>query len=210
MSKIYFDFDRTLYDTDNFVDEMLNEMASIVCKKYQEVHPEEVIKFVKDKISAKQIFGISSICEVVGKNYGIGADCFKECVEKTLKNGEKRIYGDAITLLKVLSQKGYQINILTYMTKSDYDYQLKKLEGSKITSWIDNIIFTSKEKGSLGLDYENSIFVDDNPKDLRSLHSAGVKYENLYRIKRENTKYFGVKISDFEIKEISSLKEIKF
>ena len=29
MSKIYIDFDRTLYDTDNFVDEMLDEMASI-------------------------------------------------------------------------------------------------------------------------------------------------------------------------------------
>ena len=208
MSKIYLDFDRTLYDTDNFVDEMLDEMASIVCKKYQEVHPNEVIKFVKEKISAKQIFGIFSICEAVGEKYSIDVDRFKECVEKALKNGEKRIYTDAITLLKALSQKGYQINILTYTTKPDYDYQLKKLEGSRITSLIDNIIITSKEKGSLGLDYENSIFVDDNPKDLRSLHLSGVKKENLYRIKRKNTKYSDLPITDFEIKEIGSFDEI--
>ena len=74
---------------------------------------------------------------------------------------------------------------------------------------MENIFMCTKRKGELGLDYETSVFVDDNPKELVSLFNAGVSSDRLFRIKRDGAGYSDVIISEFEAKEYTNLNDIE-
>ena len=101
------------------------------------------------------------------------------------------------------------MNILTYTRKEDYEYQMMKIMGAKISDYVDNIVFCTKSKGELALDYENSIFVDDNPKELVSLYNAGVSADRLFRIKRFNAEYSDLIISEFQPREYVNFNDIE-
>ena len=111
--------------------------------------------------------------------------------------------------LKRLSQKGYEVNILTYTSQEDFEYQMLKVMGSKISDYVDNIFMCSRSKGELGLDYETSFFVDDNPKELVSLFKAGVSPDRLFRIKRAGASYSDVEISEFDAIEYSDFNNVE-
>ena len=180
--KIYVDFDRTLFDCDRFLDDFYNLIT----------------------------------------NYNIPRDLFKECQNQSRKHGfnpyiilnnlEKKIffdksiyndlYSDAIPFLEYINSLNYKVIILT---KGNRDFQSKKIANAHIDKYYDKIIVTMHHKGFLFLNYLQSIFIDDNPREIKSLMKRRPK--KMIRIKRINSKYSNIEI-DYDILSIENLQEI--
>lgn len=208
MKKIYIDFDSTLYNTGLLKEKFLLNLAKEICKNSNLKDTEKVFQQILCLKQDKKSNGILAICDVVSKKYGLEKIDLSDCFKSALKKGEQFCYDDSVDFLKSLTQKGYEINILTYTDKRDFDLQLLKLSKSGLASFVNNIIVCTANKGDLGLDYKNAIFIDDNPRDLTSLFNAGVAEERLFRVRRPGSKYSDVEINDFAPIECKSLKEL--
>jgi predicted enzyme involved in methoxymalonyl-ACP biosynthesis len=62
-----------------------------------------------------------------------------------------------------------------------------------------------KHKGKLNIDYENSIFIDDNPLEIESIIEK--KPKMIIRMQRNNSKYSNISL-DIDINTVVSLDEI--
>ena len=103
----------------------------------------------------------------------------KKLVKKQNLNLKNYLYPDVIPFLEK-----YQDKNLILLTHGDYDYQLFKIRESKIVKYFKEIKITDNYKGLLKLDYQNSIFIDDNPKEIESLLKNPIKPLKIIRIKR--------------------------
>ena len=83
-----------------------------------------------------------------------------------------------------MKSNNYELILLTY---GDFDYQNEKVNKSGIKDYFDKIIITSKHKALLNLDYEHSVFIDDNKVQLEGLLKTGAK---VIRIKRSGNKHY--------------------
>ena len=208
MKRVYIDFDSTLYNTEVIKKNMNDIIADGVCENALNCDKNVVIKEIKQAKSSG-VISVIGLCKFFENKYSLEKNCIKKRFQDFLAKGEELLYSDSLDFLKSLSQKGYEVNILTYTSKEDFEYQMLKVMGSKISDFVDNIFMCSKTKGELGLDYETSCFVDDNPKELVSLYKAGVSPDRLFRIKRNGASYSDVIISDFEAKEYANFEDIE-
>lgn len=207
VKRVYIDFDSTLYNTSAIKSVMNDIIADAVCENTPNCDKNIVLQEIKEAKS-QGVKSVSGLCGYFENRYNLKKDCIWSGFEDFLSKGEDLLYDDSIEFLQKLSQKAYEVNILTYTSKEDYDYQMLKLKGAKISRFVDNIFICTKAKGELALDYENAYFIDDNPKELVSLFKAGVAPDRLFRIKRAGAGYFDVSINEFEAKEYSDFKNI--
>ena len=63
------------------------------------------------------------------------------------------------------------------LTWGNNEYQLDKINCANITKYFYELIITKEYKFELDIDYKNSIFIDDNPRDLK-----GLKNNNSYKV----------------------------
>ena len=205
MARVYIDFDSTLYNTDKM--RGFNQTLEKGLCKYTKLSLEEAadeIQSVSNKMTKRKIY---DICKILEEKFELKKDCLRKRIEKYVEKGESLMFDDAIPFLQRLAQHGHNINILTY-TNREFDYQMAKLQGSKILGFVDNIIMCSDHKGELGLDYQNGIFIDDNPRELENLFDAGVSEDRLIRVRRKGAGYSAIEISSFNPQEVFSLNEI--
>lgn len=190
--KIYIDFDRTLFDCESF----LKKLYEII-KKYE--IPKSI--FIKCQNQCKKAgFNPHIILEKVANEYQFNIKIYDE-INNLINESNSYLYPDAIPLLEHLKRANYEVIILT---KGNFDYQKEKIYNSNIKDYYDELIVTMKHKGNLDINYEKSIFIDDNPIEIKSILRR--KPKELIRIKRINSKYFNVDIEN--IKTVSSLDEI--
>lgn len=209
MKRIYIDFDSTLFDTTKFRQISKEIIGQEICKLKKDVSLIDVADEIQEMVKAKRFSGFFEMCNFFEDKHNLKHDCIKLKIEEFMKNTENLLYPDSILFLENLKKLGYEVNILTYTSKNSYDYQMKKLAGSNITKFVDNIIICSGNKGELGLDYENAIFIDDNPRALKSLHGAGVCQGRLIRMKRINAGYSSEVVHIEDLVEVTSFEEIK-
>ncbi len=203
---VYIDFDSTLFNTDKIrsfnqaVEKGLCEMANLSLKE-----AEREVQIATEAVSPRKIY---DICKSLENKFSLSENYLRNRIERYLGETEDLIFEDSIPFLKMLEQKGHKINILTY-TNKEFDYQMAKLKSSKILEFVDNVIMCSEHKGELCLDYENGIFIDDNPRELESLFKAGVSEDRLIRVRRVGAGYSAVEIQTFKPREILSFDEIE-
>ena len=191
--KVYVDFDRTLFDCERFledlytlinqyhIDKTLFKECQSQCK-IKGFNPYNILDIAKDK------------CQFDEKLY--------QEIDTLIDNTNKYLFSDTITFLKYLKSLNYEIIILT---KGNIDYQTKKIVNAKIDNYYDDLIVTMKHKGYLKLDYLNSIFIDDNPIEIRSIIKN--KPKKVIYLKRDNAKYNDIPIKS-DVKIVKSLTEI--
>ena len=101
-------------------------------------------------------------------------------------------------------KKYYQkYNLILLTCTNDEKYQLNKIKSSNISKCFKEIIITTKDKSKLdNIDYQNGIFIDNNPIELERFYNSNATY--LIRIKRTNDKYSKLNLN---IKNIPTYKE---
>lgn len=191
--KVYIDFDRTLFNCDKFLEDFYTLINSYNISK-------EVFKKCQNQC-IKDGFNPYTILRKVEKAFFFNNDLYLE-VDTLLKKTGSYLYSDSTDFLKYLKKKGYQIIILT---KGNREYQKEKILHANIDNYYDDLIITMEHKGKLKLEYDNGIFIDDNPKEIKSIMKNNPKM--IIRIKRENERYNDIFVDD-SIIEVSSFNEI--
>jgi len=192
--KIYIDFDGTLFDTDKYENDFIK-----IYNKYG------INKNIFNKVSKRlfndiNLFDIEIITNYFIKNYNIDSKISKEI--ESLYNKDY-IYKDVIPCLRKIKKLGYSLCILTYGNKS---FQSKKIDSSNISIYFDEIIITDSSKSKLNIDYKNSVFIDNNPKDIIDLYNVNPK--KIIRIKRSTDKYIAINLENSNIIECSDFYQI--
>ena len=200
----FIDFDHTLYNTKLLVEKMLDALCDFLS-----IHS---IKTKNDiAIALKEKFkrgndGIYDIYKLIeffnnDSNYSFEIKEANQIINNVILNGSIFLYKDALPFLQYLKSLNNKIYILSYNENNLY-YQTLKILGSEIIPFINGIIPTSTLKGDMPLDFSNSVFIDDKPKDLISIYNK--KPYQIYRIKRENDTYSNQTLN-IPIQEFDSL-----
>lgn len=193
MEKIYIDFDGTLFDTDKFYKDFIN-----VCSNYN-IDLEKVDSSKELLFLETNLFDMDIIVDYLINKYKLSLE-FKDEVNKLFSS--KYVFFDVIPCLEIL-KKTHELIILTY---GRFNYQTRKINGSNLKGYFKDIIITDKNKSTLSnIDYKNSIFIDNNPEEIKRFKEVGAK--KVIRIRRDVDKYSK---KDLEVKasEYTSFKEI--
>ena len=190
--KVFVDFDRTLFDCDFF----LSDFYKII-SKYN--ISRDLFNECQNQCDENG-FSLYLILNEVEKRMSVSQDIYKD-VDGLLEDTSKYLYKDSIMFLKWLRENDYNVIILS---KGNMEYQSKKIINSGILDYCDDVIITMRHKGDLKLDYKNSIFIDDNPKEIESIMKSSPKM--VIRIKRNNSRYNDVLLKN--ILEVSNFNEI--
>ena len=196
----YIDFDNTLYETAKLTSHMLNaigESISIKCTKDKE----NIIKYAKENFNSTTD-NIFTFAKKMADLYNVDSNYIVNEVKEVVKNGERFVFEDAKRFLIRLREKNHKIFLLTFLPKTNQEYQMLKVSGSNIAQYFDGIIMTTELKFKLDINYENGIFIDDDPRDLNGL------FENnpikVIRIRKPNNKRSKIDIDNKEIEEYES------
>lgn len=185
---IYIDFDGTLFDTARFYSDFIK-----LCKKYKV--DESSVYNIRNKNQG--LFNLDELAKEVKEKYNLSKRFLAKVDDLYNK---KYLYNDVMPFLKKRFEK-YNLYILSYGEK---EYQEKKIKCCRFNKYFKKVIITT-DKGSLDIDYENSWFIDNNPKEIERLSSVGAK--NIIRIKRYDDYHFSVPCN-IEVKECFALSSI--
>ena len=180
----YIDFDNTLYETAKLTSCMIDAIGNKI-GDLTGLEKQPIIQDAKDNFNST-LDNIFTHAEKMGKKYNVDSEEVVNAVKSVIDNGREIVFEDAVRFLERLKENGHKIFILTYIPKTNQEYQLKKLMGSGITKYFDGIIITAEYKFLLDLDYTNGIFIDDDPRDLNGLFEKNpIK---VIRIRKPNNK----------------------
>ena len=176
-TKVYIDFDGTLYNSDNFYNGFIE-----ICSKYN-IEKEKVKEIENDIFNNKNLFNVDILSQKIFEYYQLPIS-FLYDVEALYK--KPNLFSDTIpSLEQLIKSSKYELYILTHCNR---EYQLKKITSSKIDKYIKEIIVTTGSKIDLdGINYQESIFIDNNPFQIKQLIAA--KAKKVIRIRRHQDKY---------------------
>jgi len=191
--KIYVDFDRTLFDCDKFLGDLYALISQYNISK-------ELFRECQNQCRKKG-FNPHIILNNVKEKYDFDDELYQK-IDMLIQNTSNYLYTDAIIFLDYLRKLNHEIIILT---KGNSDYQREKIFNSHLDLYYNKLMVTMKHKGSLNLDYENSIFIDDNPIEIQSLLTKNPKM--VIRMKRDNSKYSNIPL-EVNLPTVVSLQEV--
>ena len=134
-------------------------------------------------------------------------DDINDAINNAINNGRDFIFPDARLFLIKLKELGHKVYILTYLPKTNQEYQMQKIKGSGIASFFDGIIMTTDYKFNLDINYEKGIFIDDDPRDLNGLLEKNPI--RVIRIRKENNKRSKIDINNPLIEEYKDFGDIE-
>ena len=187
MRKLYLDFDNTLFDTVEF-----NKSCKKILDKY--ISNEEQDKIFK---SFTKIYDFREVINILSINYNIDKAILLKEYNELLEGNY--LFDDTIEFLEYYKEK-YELIMLTF---GNNEYQLDKINCSNISKYFKELIITSEYKYVLDIDYKNSIFIDDNPRDLK-----GLMNNNPYLIIRLCRGKYKTFEKELVLNKVNSLKEI--
>ena len=185
---LYLDFDGTLFNTDKFYQDYLDLLKEYKINK-------DIIDKEKENLFKNSLFNLDTLTKQLINKYNLDKVVFDK-VNNLYNN--TYVFQDVIPFLE--KNKTKKIYLLTY---GEYNYQIKKINGSKLSKYFQDIIITDKDKSKLNLDYKNSIFIDNNPSEIEKFLKVS---NNVIRIRRREDKYSKI---DFNTLEYKSLQDIE-
>ena len=202
---IYIDFDNTLYETSRLTEEMIAAMSGAILSEKKSNNYEEILNDIKNNFNSTS-GNIFEYVKQASSKHNVDKEEVLEAVDKVLLNGRKFVFPDAIVFLEKIKSMGDKIYLLTYIPKSNQEYQMKKIVGSGISGFFDGIIITTENKFELELDYEKGIFIDDDAINLTGLYKKN-SYK-VIRIRRPNNRHYNEEVNIKDIKEYESFDKI--
>jgi len=201
----YIDFDNTLYETAKLTSKMLTNVANVISLKTGEEY-ESIFEYVKNNFDSTND-NIFTYGKKLAEKYDVDGDDINDAINNAINNGRDFIFPDARLFLIKLKELGHKVYILTYLPKTNQEYQMQKIKGSGIASFFDGIIMTTDYKFNLDINYEKGIFIDDDPRDLKGLLEKNPI--RVIRIRKENNKRSKIDINNPLIEEYRDFGDIE-
>ena len=173
--KIYIDFDGTLFNTDKYTKDFMSILNDYGIDK---AFFDEVNHMV---CGNNKLFNINVIVDYFISKYNID-DSLKVKIDNLLN--DSYVYSEVVECLNILIDRGFELYLLTY---GDDEFQKLKINASNISKYFKKIIITEKDKSKLDIDYENGIFIDNNPFEIERFNNSNAK--KIIRIRRDNDKF---------------------
>lgn len=202
---IYIDFDNTLFNTPLLTKSMLTLISNEIINKHNELNFNDIYDELKGIFNRENIYCIYDLAIHFAKKYELDSENLLKNINNVIANTKDFLYDDSISFLKNLKETGHKLFILSYCPDS-LKYQAAKISGSGISDYFDAIYITSVPKYELDINYQDGIFIDDNPKDLIGLYSKNPK--QVIRLRRDGNKYSISELDNSKIKEYKLLSEI--
>lgn len=149
---------------------------------------------------------IFTFSEKISEKHNVDSNIIINAVKERILSSEDLSYSDAKRFLEKLKDKGHKKFILTYLPKTNQEYQMMKIMGSGLAKYFDGIIMTTEYKFTLDIDYKNGIFIDDDPRDLNGLYDKNPI--EVIRIRKPNNKRSKIELDNKNIKEYVSFDDI--
>ena len=200
----YIDFDNTLYETAKLTQQMLTNIANVVCLKTG-AEFDSVFEYVKDNFDSTND-NIFTYGRKLAEKYEADSEDITDAINNAINNGKDNVFPDARMFLIKLKELGHKVYILTYLPKTNQEYQMQKIKGSGLASFFDGMIMTTEYKFNLDINYEKGIFIDDDPRDLKGL--LGKNPIRVIRIRKPNNKRSKIEIDIPEIEEYDDFGKI--
>ncbi len=201
----YIDFDNTLYETAKLTSKMLTNVANVISLKTGKEY-ESIFEYVKNNFDSTND-NIFTYGKKLAEKYDVDGDDINDAINNAINNGRDFIFPDARLFLIKLKELGHKVYILTYLPKTNQEYQMQKIKGSGIASFFDGIIMTTDYKFNLDINYEKGIFIDDDPRDLKGLLEKNPI--RVIRIRKENNKRSKIDINNPLIEEYRDFGDIE-
>ena len=189
--KIYIDFDGTLFNSTKLYKDFINIFLKHNLKK------EYLENIIKENYHKEKNYII--LAQKLIKDNNLNISILNE-INNLYSNN--LLFKDTIPFL----EKYYKKYDLILLTLGNKEYQLKKINSINITKYFKDIIITNKDKSILNINYQNGIFIDNNPLELEKFYHSKAKY--LIRIKRKTDKYSKLNLSINNIPEFKDFKEL--
>jgi len=201
----YIDFDNTLYETAKLTNKMLTNITDVVSLKTGEKY-ESIFEYVKNNFDSTND-NIFTYGQKLAEKYGVDNEDIANAINNAINKGKDYIFPDARMFLIKLKELGHKVYILTYLPKTNQEYQMKKINGSGIAKFFDGIIMTTEYKFNLDINYEKGIFIDDDPRDLNGLLEKNPI--RVIRIRKENNKRSKIDMNNPLIEEYKDFGDIE-
>lgn len=205
--KYYIDFDNTLFNTPLLTKAMLEHIVNEIISVHVSLTFDEVMAECKGMFNREHIYNIYELALYFSEKYNLNSESVINKLNTIISNTQDFVYKDSIPFLKRLKEAGHSIYILSYCADS-LKYQSAKISGSGLADYFDALYITSVPKYELAINYQDGIFIDDNPSDLLGLYSK--KPIQVIRLRRNDNKYSIKDINNPEIKEYKLFDEISF
>ena len=191
---IYIDFDGTLFNTDQYTRDFM--------KIFNDYSIDNILfEKIKNKLfSNEKLFNLNVIIHYLLTHNNIDYE-LQDKIDSLLNSSY--LFPEVHYCLKELINIGYDLYLLTY---GDDDFQTFKINASNIAKYFKEIIITNKDKSELNLDYENSIFIDNNPVEIEKIYNS--KPKTLIRIKRDCDRYTKEKCKVSDIIECKDFNQV--
>lgn len=176
----YIDFDNTLYETGRLTKDVLSSLAELISTE-KNLSAQNVLEELKASFNSTTD-NFFTFAQKTSTKYNVSyTSLYNSMTQLIITNGKNYVFPDALKFLKKLKKSGETICILTYVANSkNLSQQALKLTGSGILNYVDEIYNTTRYKYELEIDYENSTFIDDSPRDLEGFYNTGAR--NIIRI----------------------------
>ena len=213
---IYIDFDNTLYETAKLTEHMLNNITNVILLNptNQSVVESIVGSYDSDDVLGYVKANFDSTNDNIftyGKSLADKFDCDKDdvvnAINNAINNGRDIVFPDARMFLMKLKEEGHKIFILTFLPKTNQEYQMQKICGSGLASFFDGIIMSTEYKFNLDINYSEGIFIDDDPRDLKGLLEKNPI--RVIRIRKPNNKRSKIDINNSQIEEYTTFADIE-
>lgn len=197
----YIDFDNTLYNTPLLKEKMLKSIANFAkLQKGLEIFDECNFMF-----NDNYIYDIYQLALYISNKYDLSLEQILANLNTIILDGSNFVFEDSIPFLEKLHNEKHNIFLLSH-SNGDLKYQTAKILGSGLTNYFDTLYITSKPKYELDINYENGIFIDDNPADLLGLYSRSAK--KVIRLRRKQNKYSVQNLENCNITEYCDFTEL--
>ena len=204
--KYYIDFDNTLFETPKLTKAMLKLLTNAILEKHENKNFEETFVECKSLFNREHFYNIFELIEHFSHIYELDEKNVVKNMKVLISDTKEFLYPDTIPFLERLKAEGHELYILSYC-KESLTYLTAKISGSGIADYFNAIYATSTPKYELGLNYEEGIFIDDNPSDLKGLY--GKNPRKIIRIARNGNKYSLIDLDIPEIKSYNSFENIE-
>jgi len=147
----YIDFDHTLYDTDQLINDMIRVITDNICMLNNTLNTYDVSLEVSNILNTHKIHNLHSFSNLFSKKYKINSSILEKELYNLISNGSKNVFPDVLDFLKKIKKQD-NIYILSY-NNYDLTYQMSKILGSGLCNLVDGLFIVKNKKYNVNINY---------------------------------------------------------